>query len=107
MSTIENKEKNLNKLVEKLGSLTLSYTQSNNETQKIIDQKNHLEREKKIIDDKHQKLISEHDYLKKRLIKLQEEVNQKSKLEERFDQDINELSQETESLVDEIEKWQT
>ena len=31
----------------------------------------------------------------------------KSDIEERFNQDIEELSQETENLVDEIEKWQT
>ena len=40
-------------------------------------------------------------------MKLQEEVNKKSELEEKFNQDIDELSQETENLVEEIEKWQT
>ena len=38
--------------------------------------------------------------------KLQLEVNRKSELEERFKQDIDDLSQETESLVSEINKWQ-
>ena len=38
--------------------------------------------------------------------KLQLEVNKKSELEDRFNQDIEELSQETESLVSEIDKWQ-
>ena len=28
-------------------------------------------------------------------------------IEDKFNQDIDELSQETENLVDEIEKWQT
>ena len=40
-------------------------------------------------------------------LKLQLEANENSKLEERFNQDIEELSQETESLVNEIDKWQT
>jgi hypothetical protein len=40
-------------------------------------------------------------------MKLQEEVNKRSELEEKFNQDIEELSQETENLVEEIEKWQT
>ena len=31
----------------------------------------------------------------------------KSELEEKFNQDIDELNQETEELVEEIEKWQT
>ena len=42
-----------------------------------------------------------------RKILLQEEVNKRSELEEKFNQDIEELSQETENLVEEIEKWQT
>ena len=36
-----------------------------------------------------------------------EEVNKKSLEEDRFSQDIEEISQETENLVSEIEKWQT
>ena len=40
-------------------------------------------------------------------MKLLEEVNKRSELEEKFNQDIEELSQETENLVEEIEKWQT
>ena len=39
--------------------------------------------------------------------KLQLEVSKKSEQEDKFNQDIEELSQETESLVNEIEKWQT
>ena len=34
------------------------------------------------------------------------EVNKRTELEDRFNQDIEELSQETESLVNEIDKWQ-
>ena len=37
----------------------------------------------------------------------QEEFNKRSESEEKFNQDIDELSQETEELVEEIEKWQT
>ena len=40
------------------------------------------------------------------LRKLQLEVSKKSELEDKFNQDIEDLSQETESLVNEIEKWQ-
>ena len=48
-----------------------------------------------------------HQYLKNRLIKLQAELNKKSEIEKKFNENIDELSQETENLVDEIEKWQT
>ena len=45
--------------------------------------------------------LSEDDEIKD----LQNEVNKKSAIEDKFNQDIEELSQETESLVSEIEKW--
>ena len=61
---------------------------------------------KKQIEKQNQELIREHKYLKEKIQKLQIEVNQKSELEERFKQDIEDLSQETESLVSEIDKWQ-
>tara|TARA_A100001011_G_scaffold360073_1_gene407076 strand:+ start:167 stop:289 length:123 start_codon:yes stop_codon:yes gene_type:complete len=40
-------------------------------------------------------------------VNLQEEINKKSNMEDKFNQDIEELSQETENLVSEIEEWQT
>ena len=46
-------------------------------------------------------------YLKEKVKKLQLDVNKRSALEDKFNQDIEELSQETENLVSEIEKWQT
>ena len=51
--------------------------------------------------------MREHKYLKEKITNLQEEVNKKSALEDKFNQDIEELSQETENLVNEIEKWRT
>ena len=50
--------------------------------------------------------MREHKYLKEKIKNLQLEVNKKSELEDRFNQDIEELSQETENLVSEIDKWQ-
>ena len=50
--------------------------------------------------------MREHKYLREKIKKLQLEVSKKSELEDRFNQDIEELSQETESLVNEIDKWQ-
>ena len=62
---------------------------------------------KKEIEKQNQELMREHKFLKEKIKKLQLEANENSKLEERFNQDIEELSQETESLVNEIDKWQT
>ena len=55
---------------------------------------------------KNQELIREHKYLKEKIKKLQLEVGKRSELEDKFNQDIEELSQETENLVSEIDKWQ-
>ena len=106
MSSFEKKEQNLNKLIDKLNSLSLSYAQPNNELEKIRTEKNDLANQKKEIEKKNVELMREHKYLKEKIKKLQFEVNQKSELEDKFHQDIEELSQETENLVSEIDKWQ-
>ena len=45
-------------------------------------------------------------YLKEKIKKLQLDVNKRSEMEDKFNQEIDELSQETENLVSEIDKWQ-
>ena len=107
MSIFEQKEKNLNKLIDKLNNLTSTYSQSSYETEKIKTDKNELLRQKSEIEKKNVELMREHKYLKEKIVNLQDEVNKKSIVENRFNQDIEELSQETENLVSEIEKWQT
>jgi peptidoglycan hydrolase CwlO-like protein len=107
MSIFEQKEKNLNRLIDKLNNLTTTYSQSSNDDEKILTEKNELVRQKLLIEKKNQELIREHKYLKEKIANLQDEVNKKSAVEDRFNQDIEELSQETENLVSEIEKWQT
>ena len=51
--------------------------------------------------------MREHKYLKEKIANLKKEVNKQSAMEDKFNQDIEELSQETQNLVSEIEKWQT
>ena len=50
--------------------------------------------------------MREHKFLKEKIKSLQSEVKKKSIIEENFNQEIEELSQETENLVSEIDKWQ-
>jgi peptidoglycan hydrolase CwlO-like protein len=107
MSIFGAKEKNLNELIDKLNALTSTYSQSSYETEKIQTEKNLLLSQKVEIEKKNQELMREHKYLKNKIANLQEELNKKSNLEDKFNQDIEELSQETENLVTEIEKWQT
>ena len=106
MSIIEKKEKNLNELIEKLNILTSTYSQSSYETEKIKTEKNEIYRQKQNVEKKNQELMREHKYLRDKIKNLQLEVNKKSELEAKFNQDIEDLSQETENLVSEINKWQ-
>ena len=106
MSIIEKKEKNLNQLINKLNSLSLTYSQPNYEVEKIKTEKNEIIRQKIAIEKKNQELLREHKYLKEKILTLQSEVKKRSQLEDNFNQEIDELSQETENLVSEIEKWQ-
>jgi|TARA_A100001011_G_C13955269_1_gene692963 peptidoglycan hydrolase CwlO-like protein len=106
MSIIQKKEKNLIQLVNKLNSLSLTYSQPNYEIEKIKSEKNEILSQKNEIEKKNQELIREHKYLKDRIKNLQLEVHRKLKIEDDFNQEIEELSQETENLVSEIEKWQ-
>ena len=46
MSIIEDKEKNLNQLINKLNSLSLTYSQPNYEIEKIKTEKNEIIRQK-------------------------------------------------------------
>ena len=106
MSNIEKKEKNLNLLIDKLNSLSLSYSQPNYEIEKIRTEKNELFRQKNEIEKKNQELMREHKYLKEKINNLQLEIIKKSNIEDKFNEEIEELSQETENLVSEIDKWQ-
>ena len=106
MSNFEKKEQNLNQLIDKLNSLSLSYSQPNYELEKIKTEKNELVIQKQEIEKKNNELMREHKFLKEKIKKLQLEVSKKTELEDRFNQDIEELSQETENLVNEIDKWQ-
>ena len=107
MSLIEKKEKNLNEIINKLDVLTSTYSQSTYDTEKIKTEKNEILRQKGKIEKKNQELMREHKYLKEKIDNLKAEVSKQSVLEDKFNQDIEELSQETETLVNEIEKWQT
>ena len=88
MSKFENKEKNLHKLIDKLNTLTSTYSHSSYETEKIKTEKNELIRQKSEIEKKNRELIREHKYLKQKIVNLQEEIKKRSNIEDKFNQDI-------------------
>ena len=57
MSIIEKKEKNLNLLINKLNSLTLTYSQPTYEIEKIRTEKNRILLQKNEIENKNQELF--------------------------------------------------
>ena len=56
MSIIEKKEKNLNELINKLNSISLTYSQPTYEVEKIKTEKNQILRQKIEIENKNQEL---------------------------------------------------
>ena len=106
MNSIIEKEKKLNQTLEKLKNLDLAKKDNSTEIEKLKEQKNQLEIEYK-------KILENYNFLEKENLKLKLEFGEfKSKdedekrREQKFSEKIDELNQETDSLLDEIEKWQ-
>ena len=49
---------------------------------------------------KNEELMREHKYLKDKILKMQKELKDRSDIEDKFNQDIEELSQDTEDLAE-------
>ena len=98
------KENDLNRLIDRLSNIKISYPQLKNNDD-FKSERDSLFIEKEQIEKKNQELIREHKYLSDKILKLQIELKKKTEFEKKFNQDINDLNQETQSLVEEIEKW--
>ncbi len=95
MKYISEKEKKLEDALKKLKKLDLKNDQISGDIKELVDQKNQLEIEKNELEKKYknlrQMMVEKKDDRMKRLA---------------FDEKIDELNQETDTLLDEIEKWQ-
>ena len=107
MKNLEKKATNLIQLIDKLGELNISYSQSNFDNKSLERERNLMKSEKDKLEKKNQEILKEHKFLSDRISRLEKELESKRELEKKFDEDINDLNQETQNLVDEIEKWQT
>ena len=107
MSNLENIEKNINSLIQKLNNLSNSYSHDGLKTEELKKERDYFLNQKNEIEKKHVELLREQKYLKNKLENLEEELNKKSAIQEKFSKEIDDLSQETEELVVEIDKWQT
>ena len=106
MESLYNKEKKLETVLEKLTNLRKSSTSYVDGIDDLYVEKNQLQSEKNEIESKYKQLLLEYKNLKQKLKILEDKYLKKKQLQEQFSQDINELGEETESLVEEIDKWQ-
>ena len=79
----------------------------NNDVNFLNLEKNQLLREKKVSEKNFQALLQQHEELKLELEKINKDVSRKFGNKNNFNQKIDELNQETETLIEEIDKWQT
>ena len=107
MNSILEKEKKLNIALAKLKNLNLEDPIIKKNIEILEEQKNQLEIEKLELEKKYKTLVDDHDNLSRKLEELEdrEKIEEKKRLE--FSEKIDELNQETNTLMDEIDKWQT
>ena len=107
MNNYKEKEKKLDDVIKKLSSMTFDVVKMNKNIKSLSIEKNQLLSEKAESDKKFQALLKQHGELKLELEKINKDVNNKFGSNNIFNKKIDELNQETETLIDEIEKWQT
>ena len=106
MKNIDEKEKKLKDTLKKLGEINI---QDNEEIDKVAilkDQKNQLEIEKKQITTSLQSLEEENLKLRSQINELKKDYETSKRKENQFTEKIDELNQETDNLLEEIDKWQ-
>ncbi len=106
MKTHSEKEKKLDLALDKLKSLNLQNPTLKTNLENLSSQKNQLEIEKKEIEAKYQILMTEHKTLSQKLYEINSQKNIEQKKETEFFEKIDELNQETVTLLEEIDKWQ-
>ena len=107
MKNIDEKEKKLEDTLQKLRDINVQDNKELNEVSILKDQKNQLEIEKDQITKSLESLEEENLKLKSQLKELKINYEISKKKENHFTEKIDELNQETDSLLEEIDKWQT
>ena len=107
MKNYEEKEKKLDNVLKRLNSMSNKVIQMNNDINSLKLEKNQLLGEKEESERNFQLLSQQHQELKSELEKINKDVRYKFGDQNNFYQKIDELNQETETLLEEIEKWQT
>ena len=107
MKNYGEKEKKLDNVLKRLNLMSNRVNKMGNVINSLMIEKNQLLREKEEVEKNFQSLTEQHQELKFELDKINRDVSQKFGNNNNFNKKIDELNQETELLIDEIDKWQT
>ena len=107
MKNYEEKEKKLDNVLKKLNLMSNQVVKMNNVIDSLNLEKNQLLREKDESEKNFEILSKKHEDLKFEMDKANTDNEGKFGTQNEFNEKIDELNQETEILIDEIEKWQT
>ena len=107
MNSVNEKEKKLNLALTKLKNLNLQNPDKKKDIENLSSQKNQLEIEKQELEVKYKSLTDDYNNLSKKLDEFQNQEKIEKKKQIAFSEKIDELNQETDTLLDEIDKWQT
>ena len=107
MKTFNEKEKKLQEALEKLSNFSISNLEQTTKIHELINQKNQLEIEKNDLIKKNLELETNFNDLKSKISILNIEKKDNNLKEEQFEKKIDELNQETDILLEELDKWET
>ena len=107
MNSVTEKEKKLNLALTKLKKINLKNPHIKKNIENLRVKKNQLEIEKQELEQKYKSLINDYNDLNKKLDEFQNQEKLEEKRQIEFSEKIDELNQETDTLLEEIDKWQT
>ena len=107
MNSLIEKEKKLSIALTKLKKLNFKDPKIKKNIDNLSIQKNQLEIEKQELEEKYKSLMNDYNNLCKKLDQFQDQEKNEMKKQIEFSEKIDELNQETDTLLDEIDKWQT
>ena len=107
MNSLTEKEKKLNLALTKLKNLNLKNPDVKKNIENLSIQKNQLQIEKQDLEEKYKILKNDYSDLSKRLDELSNLEKTEKKKQIEFSEKIDELNQETVTLLEEIDKWET
>ena len=107
MNFLSEKEKKLNEALTKLKNLNFNDTNTNKDIETLKEQKNQLQIEKKELEKKYVSLVNEYEELSRKLDEFEKQEKIEKQKQLNFYEKIDELNQETDILLEEIDKWPT